>query len=458
MVFFFALCLREAQEIPVFLFWFIKVPTLHHEIASPIFISEVDAFYSEQPFLRPPVPAVFHDVVPDGPAKLIFQENKKPVVSRIVCLQNHSVVLYKDFSDFPKKDKTAAELENLEKGKSGDWNGFLSPTTARKIKRSLSAWLTALEQNSIPQKGQTHPNQKPTFVTLTLPAIQKHSDNHVKRAMLGRLITVLQRTYGVKYYFWRAEPQKNDNIHFHLIIDKYVKWQDLRAEWNRVLDGNGYIENYRSNQKQFHKDGFKVKNDWMIQTMERIRDAAAEKKQPYSAKAARIIAISRQKKAYETGMLENWSNPNSTDIHALEGKSSIVAYVVKYVCKVSDNRYNRGESFDDDGEAIGDLTTNDRKIKGRIWGCSDELRKLSYFSDTFSVNTGETEHYEPEFAEYITMVEVEAGRKNIYEDEYVKVIRLEKPQEFYLKKFSPGLHQRYKTHYNAIFKDLYPET
>ena len=45
------------------------------------------------------------------------------------------------------------------------------------------------------------------------------SDNHTESVMPGSLITVLQRGFAVKYYFRRAEPQKNDNTHFHLIAD-----------------------------------------------------------------------------------------------------------------------------------------------------------------------------------------------------------------------------------------------
>ncbi len=404
-----------------------------------------------------PAPSDLVDVPPSGPAQIIFQENKKPVVSRIVTLQSHSVVLYKDFSEFPKKQKTEQELQNLEKGKSGEWNGFLSPTTARKVKRSLTAWLTALEQNSTRKKVKTPSFYLPTFVTLTLPATQKHDDNHIKRAMLGRLITKLQRDYKVKYYFWRAEPQKNNNIHFHLLVDRYVHWEDLRREWNQILNDTGYIDDYRANQVEFHKNGFKIRMDWLSQTMDRIREGCKQKKVEFNAKDARIQAINAQKEAYKRGVAENWSNPNSTDIHKLEGRDSIVAYVVKYVCKVSDNRYNRGESFDDDGQAL-TLTTNDRKIKGRIWGCSDELRRLGYYSDTFSVSspTG-PDHYVAEFADYLTRLEIEAGRENVFEDEFVKVIRLKKPQEYYLKKHSPSLHQKYKAHYKRVFKELYPE-
>jgi len=52
--------------------------------------------------------------------------------------------------------------------------------------------------------------------------------------------------------------------------------------------------------------------------------------------------------------LYSHSNPNSTDIHGLREVKDVVSYVVKYMTKEQDTL----------------------KVKGRIWGCSDALRKL----------------------------------------------------------------------------------
>lgn len=52
--------------------------------------------------------------------------------------------------------------------------------------------------------------------------------------------------------------------------------------------------------------------------------------------------------------LYSHSDPNSTDIHGLREVKDVVSYVVKYMTKEQDTL----------------------KVKGRIWGCSDALRKL----------------------------------------------------------------------------------
>lgn len=63
---------------------------------------------------------------------------------------------------------------------------------------------------------------------------------------------------------------------------------------------------------------------------------------------------------YIQPFFDKWGhrNPNSTDIHKLENINDVQAYVIKY------------------------MTTDkkDLKLEGRLWGCSDALRKLKTFN------------------------------------------------------------------------------
>lgn len=63
---------------------------------------------------------------------------------------------------------------------------------------------------------------------------------------------------------------------------------------------------------------------------------------------------------YIQPFFDKWGhrNPNSTDIHKLEKVHNVQAYLIKYMTK----------------------DQKDRKIDGRLWGCSDSLRKLKHYS------------------------------------------------------------------------------
>jgi hypothetical protein len=331
-------------------------------------------------------------------------------VETIAILQPRAIVIYKAY---PRKarEHTEAEKANLLKGKSGKYNGHLSPATARKVKSILGTWLTSLDQNIKRLDSGTRIKGVyfPTFVTLTLPAEQMHEDTFVKRLMLDRLLKKLKDKYNVVHYFWRAEPQKNGNIHFHIIIDKWLHWKVLRQEWNTILKAHGYIEIYRQNQQQWHKEGFKARSGkWSIE---------------------------KQKEAYEQGIANNWSDPNSTDIHKINNVKSLSAYVTKYMAKVK---------------------SEDRSIAGRLWGCSDALRLLKPFRETLSVSENFIESGNTSVIEYVEQCEKEAGPDAVYEDEFIKVIKLKSTQETYLKRLNWQLYKQYTAFHKQVLIELYP--
>ena len=56
-------------------------------------------------------------------------------------------------------------------------------------------------------------------------------------------------------------------------------------------------------------------------------------------------------------------NPNSIDIHSVRNISNLEAYLVKYCCKSNKDGYY---------------------FKGKVWGCSESLKGVKYFSDWIS--------------------------------------------------------------------------
>lgn len=72
------------------------------------------------------------------------------------------------------------------------------------------------------------------FVTLTLSAPQEHlSDKQLKEELLAPFLRKLKR-FGLQNYIWKAELQKNGNIHFHIFVDCWIGWREIRKIWNRL--------------------------------------------------------------------------------------------------------------------------------------------------------------------------------------------------------------------------------
>jgi len=232
--------------------------------------------------------------------------------------------------------------------------GFVSKIAKRKIERAIEYMLFMTEEKTanLNYSGRKW-KFKVSFVTLTLSSKQIHSDNELKEKLLNQILIEFKKYYGVKNYIWRAEKQKNGNIHFHILLDKFIAYNELRNRWNRIQNKLGYVDRYRASMKEFHKDGFTIRKDL-------LKNWPKEK----------------QEKAYRTNKSTDWQNPNSTDIHSLQKVYNIKKYVSKYVTK---NDKELREKLTELQETEPDLASElikTKLVQGRLWGCSTMLSNI----------------------------------------------------------------------------------
>lgn len=218
----------------------------------------------------------------------------------VVQLSKRKILVYN--YQINRGRRKEGDQENRECDKSEKFKGEISKRTQQKIKTILETWIEAAKEFKKSSLASSKV-KKPlfTFVTLTLSHKQEHSDNEIKRELLNHFLIWMQRETGVKNYIWKAETQKNGNIHFHIVADSYINHKIIRQKWNTIQNKLGYIDKF----EQIHKH----------------------------------------------------TNPNSTDIHSLKNIQNPSAYISKYICKSSEYR----------------------KIKGRVWSCTNTLSSVKKF-------------------------------------------------------------------------------
>ena len=231
-------------------------------------------------------------------------------------------------------DRSEIMKENRKKKNDGE----LSDTSKRKIKKLFDIWSSSLnaynEENSLQSSIS---RRKFVFFTLTLSGKQAHTDIELKRSLLNPFLISAKRSLGLERYFWKAEKQRNGNLHFHFITDIYIKKEKLQSTWNNVQNNAGYLENYK--------------------------------------------------------LMFGKTTAPSTDIELVNENQGIVTYMLKYVSK--DN-----------------YPTDDMEFKpsGRIYGCSDNLKKLRMFTSRMD-------------EELIEVIESKSNSSDllIFETDYVRV-------------------------------------
>jgi hypothetical protein len=136
-------------------------------------------------------------------------------------------------------------VELMKNNRKTVYNGFMSDSTARKVRRIITTWGEAIKQeNNLRNLSLEKIDRQLVFITLSLSDDQKHSDLYIKRNLLNRFIIILKDMFHVKHYLWKAEKMKNGRIHFHVMVDHFCNYKQIQEEWNAIQRDHGYIDNY----------------------------------------------------------------------------------------------------------------------------------------------------------------------------------------------------------------------
>lgn len=313
-----------------------------------------------------------------------------------IRIADNSLCIYSTYTG--KKERSEKQVINESNLTRGQFNGELSSKSQSQIKRQIAALVNTVksaQENNIKNSDGTAPFL--TFVTLTLSSKQIHSDNEIKKACLVPFIQELRECNQVEGYIWKAEIQKNGNIHFHIVVDRYIKWREIRSRWNRIQNKLGYVDRYQEKHSKMTVHEYLKEN-----------------------KPNKLVNQEKLIKRYQTGKKENWSNPNSTDIHKLESITHVSTYIAKYITK--------------NGKG--------RKIEGRLHGCSDSIQKIKLYS---------------QFNEYDTLMLIRQLENNdnfqVKEDDGYKIII--GPVMRYIKEFHPSIERRVKEFYMKQARIMY---
>lgn len=261
---------------------------------------------------------------------------------------------------FSEKFKANAE-KLLEREK---YTGQITHGAKKRLTKAISLLVQSSPEkwiyNPVTKKTENH---KLSFITLTLPAVEKAQDaKFTHKYLLQPMLRILRNKYKMCSYVWKAELQKNNSVHYHVTTDLFIRWEQLRQHWNALLRKNGLLQAF---QQQYGHD-----------------------------------------------------NPNSVDIHSVQKVNDLEAYLVKYISK----EYQ-----------------NSKKLAGKVWDCSKNLKQAKYFTTTL----------DHELHQQINR-EIDLGwLKPVYRD-HCTILRSRTTD--YYQSFSKTIISEYFLHLNSILQ------
>lgn len=160
------------------------------------------------------------------------------------------LVFFKQTVKAPKrKQVTEKQLAALTATR---FTGYISRDVQKKIVQTIQNWDdTVCEINARFRRERKSTQYQIVMLTLTLSKQQHHDDKYIKRWMLVPFIAKLLRENNEVNYLWKAEPQQNGNIHFHILLDRYFDKDWVRFEWNKTQQKHGYHPDFSMCENEF---------------------------------------------------------------------------------------------------------------------------------------------------------------------------------------------------------------
>ena len=253
----------------------------------------------------------------------------KYVPSRGRCASSGTVEIFNDHTEQPETiNLNYRSLANLNIGFK---TKGVSLATQRKIAKHCNVLALCSKKRNVRNSSGKYVQHFTTFITLTLPSEQEHTDQEITKTVLGTFLDKCRKLGLLANYVWRAEKQKNKNIHYHILTDTFASFSLFQNVWFLALEKLNYLQKYTA---KFSGMSF-----------------LEYQKQPF----AKNIDLVKLAGMYAKGVRNSWRKPPSVHTTEISSIDGVAKYVSKYISK-SDKE-------------------NKNIVTGRSWGKSESVSK-----------------------------------------------------------------------------------
>lgn len=172
--------------------------------------------------------------------------SRKPIFAPVCQVRAKSLVLYSQLmnrEEFPRS--STVFQSNKERVV---YTGSVTKGATKRLKKAIQT-LVAISKNQVVYHDQwSYPIRfRLSFITLTLPAPQETiTDREIINKALAPFLRECTRKDKLNHYIWKAERQKNGNIHFHITTNVFIHYQTVQDRWNNHLQKFGLIDKFES--------------------------------------------------------------------------------------------------------------------------------------------------------------------------------------------------------------------
>lgn len=199
--------------------------------------------------------------------------------SRMICqIRSDCLITYAQncYGSQLTEDKKRLMLQRMLEASKLKYSGKLKEGTKKRMSKAIDL----LIQISKKQKGwnqvtQKYSNHRLSFITLTIPPVELLTAETGYQKLLKHFLQWLRRTIKVKTYIWKAEFQKNKQLHYHITTPAWIHFQLIKDKWNNLLWKSSLTSEY------FKKYGHHNPNSTDIREVKNIENLSSYLKKEY---------------------------------------------------------------------------------------------------------------------------------------------------------------------------------
>lgn len=170
------------------------------------------------------------------------------------------------------RGKSIEQLRQVEENRNKRfYTGQMTAGSQKRLRNAINLLIaSAKDKEATHFKTKQKYRFKVNFMTLTLPAKQGFvTDKEIKSKCLDPFLKRMKRKHKLGSYVWRAERQKNGNLHFHLLTDTFIHYAKVTADWNAVLQQFRFIDDFES------KHGHRQPPSTEIRSVKKVKNLAS---------------------------------------------------------------------------------------------------------------------------------------------------------------------------------------
>lgn len=134
------------------------------------------------------------------------------------------------------------------------YSGAVTKGAQRRIRRSVDRLLQLSEVQKIYNPViKTIQKFRLNFITLTVASTDKnYSAREMYDLCFKPFLRWLRETKKSQFYIWKAELQKRGQIHYHVISNRFIMHDEIKAKWNELQYKAGILEGFFDKFKHYN--------------------------------------------------------------------------------------------------------------------------------------------------------------------------------------------------------------